>query len=308
MSWIVFLAKLTQPNYRKRAADSGIPIFLTISFSHYVEFARWSLQLMNKSFTEHGYAPVQHILPLLATRIDYYKSQNKTNQPTPALSNDSETKQTEKKERPKTNNNKTSAPLLVLSDGSLLQNSWEIATWAGLEPPDNDDFKRTLAERVGPMSRQLFYSFVLKKSNENVTDSIFLENNHWLWKIMWYLGFKSMVLSMMRRSFKIDNREAVNECREELKKVVEDIGREKIITRSGSYIQGDKLTQSDIALASLLAPLLLPPEYALGKALKWFELLQTQDEDFRLEVAYWRGTAVGQYVLQLYKDKRATVL
>jgi len=304
MSWIVYLAKLTQPKYRKVAIDSRIPIFLTISLSHYVEFARWSLQLMNKSFKEYGYAPVQHILPLLATRLDN-NNNNKTQQSIPTISsssNDDASKEAVSK------SSKTSAPLLVLSDGNILQNSWEIATWAGLEPPDSDDFKRTLNEKVGPLSRQLFYSFILRRSNENVVQGMFLENNHWLWKLMWYLGFKNIILSMMRRSFKTDDREAINECREKLKRVVEEIGRDKITSRSGLYIQGDKVTQSDIALASLLAPLLLPPEYAFGKALKWFELVQRQDEELRKEIDYFRNTVTGQYVLQLYKTKRTAVL
>ena len=41
---------------------------LTIPYSHYVEFARWSLQLGGKKFEETKYMPGQHILPMLALR------------------------------------------------------------------------------------------------------------------------------------------------------------------------------------------------------------------------------------------------
>jgi hypothetical protein len=41
---------------------------VTISYSHYVEFARWSLQLGGVDFEEHGYAPIEHVLPTIALR------------------------------------------------------------------------------------------------------------------------------------------------------------------------------------------------------------------------------------------------
>lgn len=302
MSWIAFFAKLTQPKYRLIAANSKIPVFLTISFSHYVEFARWSLQLMNKSYNEHSFAPMQHILPLLATRLDE-KEANKRLPPTSVAHNG--IKADEKVIKNKSS--MTSTPQFVLCDGSILQNSWEIASWADLKPPD-DDFKQTLDEKVGPLSRQLFYSFVLKKSNENVVEGMFLENNHWLWKLMWYLGLKSLVLSRMRKHFKVDDINAVNECREKLKEVIDEIGRDKIEGRKSTFITGNKITQSDIALASLLAPMLVPPEYALGKFDKWFKLLQSQDKELKQEISYWRSTMAGKYTLQLYSSHRTTVL
>ena len=62
------VAKFTQKNYRKLAALENVPILLTIPYSHFVEFSRFSLQLGGVKFREVGYAPGQHVLPVLNLR------------------------------------------------------------------------------------------------------------------------------------------------------------------------------------------------------------------------------------------------
>lgn len=62
------LAKLTQKNVLKIAETTGVPQLLTIPYSHYVEFARWSLDHHRVEHEERPYAPVQHVLPMLKLR------------------------------------------------------------------------------------------------------------------------------------------------------------------------------------------------------------------------------------------------
>lgn len=290
MSWVAFFAKLTQPNFGALVTTLQKPILLTISFSHYVEFARWSLQLMGKSFEEYGYAPVQHVFPILATRLKG-KGQNTA----PA---------DDKEKKPKMSS-MTSAPALVLPNGELKSNSWDIATWAGLDPPE-EALEYTLDTIVGPLSRHICYYYLLRKSNENVIEGMFLQDNHLLWRLLWNLGLKSIILNMMRKSFDIDNETKAQESREKLKEAIDIIARDYLNNRKGKYITGNKLTQADIALAALIAPVTMPPEYCLGKFRKWFDQGMAQDEELRREVEYWRATAVGQYTLQLYSTTRTS--
>jgi len=66
---IVRIAKFTQPNFREKASKSGTLQLVTIPYSHYVDFARWCLQLSNVRFEENDYAPGAHILPVIALRF-----------------------------------------------------------------------------------------------------------------------------------------------------------------------------------------------------------------------------------------------
>ena len=70
MSFVVKLAHLTQTDHMRRAKNTATIQLLTISISHYVEMARWCLQLCGLKYEEHGYGPVQHVLPVLSARID----------------------------------------------------------------------------------------------------------------------------------------------------------------------------------------------------------------------------------------------
>ena len=300
MSWIVYLAKLTQPNFRNKAETSKINQFITIPYSHFVDFARWSLQIMGINFKEYGYAPAQHVLPIIATRFGNKKGEkfiSTSSAVTPVGARESDTKKAK---------GLTSVPLLVLANGTLLLDSWEIATYAGLDPPTNE-FKKTLDTIVGPLARQLAYSFILKKSNENIFQGMCFEGNHWFYKLLWFLGLKSFTVAKLRQFFLPENVAAVKECRDKLIMTVQSIEIDYLKNRNGKYIMGDHITQSDIALAALFAPMLMPPEYCLGNFKKWFDLLLVQDREFYDEVQFWRSTIAGKYVMDLYKSKRASV-
>lgn len=195
----------------------------------------------------------------------------------------------------------------MLPSGDVISDSWDIATWAGLDPPD-EEFKITLDTVVGPLSRQYAYSFFLKKSNENIFAGLCLTSNHWFFKLMWWLGLKFIVIKVMNKFFRPTDVAAVALCREKLVSAVGTIGIEKIAKRSGKYIMGDKLTQADLALAALMAPLLCPPLYALGTYDQWFKLAEAQDNQLKEEVLYWRSTEVGKYVMQIYRNERHRVL
>ncbi len=76
------------------------------------------------------------------------------------------------------------------------------------------------------------------------------------------------------------------------------------VHRTSRYLIHDEISMYDLALASLMAPLLQPPLYNGGQHKKWLDLLYDQDEGIRNEITYWRGTAVGQYCLEMYEKHR----
>jgi glutathione S-transferase len=67
----------------------------------------------------------------------------------------------------------------------------------------------------------------------------------------------------------------------------------------GRYLVGDSLTAADLALASLFAPAVLPPEYP-GPLPAYDEL----PEPMRREVDGFRRHPAGEFTLRLYRDER----
>ena len=61
---------------------------------------------------------------------------------------------------------------------------------------------------------------------------------------------------------------------------------------------------ADIAVASLVAPLVMVPEYGEGKLYSHFERAMVQDKAFRKEVEYWRSTKTGQFAMRMYTEHR----
>ena len=77
-----------------------------------------------------------------------------------------------------------------------------------------------------------------------------------------------------------------------------------IVNRKSRYWVNDQVSMYDVAVASLLAPMIHPPMYNLGVYEKWLDLLYDQDKSFRNEVEFWRGTMLGQYCMALYQEHR----
>ena len=153
---VVTLAKWTMPNLRQLSKNDQKPYLQTISFSHYNEMARWSLSFAGISFVEHGYAPVQHVLPAIATRVGKTKDQNVLQDKSSTViavksKSDADNKPGNKKKEG--SSKLTSLPLLVQPDGKVLTDSWEITQWAckecGIQTAP-ETLCKVLDEEVGP--------------------------------------------------------------------------------------------------------------------------------------------------------------
>jgi glutathione S-transferase len=316
---IKFVANFTQPGYNfifllihslliknlfifidfyKIADKTKTSQFVTIPFSHYVEFSRWCLQYTKYEYKESGYAPVAHILPALKVRMF---SKNGLQLSSSARMIQPGT--TFKNENQKNKKGSTALPLLVLPNGEVLKDSWEIAKYSGLNQKLGSDFQNLLDEDIGPLSRQLAYFYMLKKSNRNVCNQFFTNGTGWLWTILWYSVLQFFAKPMLMKEFQSNNTIELNNCKAKLASKINEIDN-IINNKTTKYLSGDTPGIDDFSLASLFSPLISPQEYALGRYNSSFNLLEKQDKEYLVEVTKWRNTVTGKYCLMLYREFR----
>ena len=148
-----------------------------------------------KTIKEHAFAPYQHMFPAIASRrrmkraprakpisdkraILNKKGFSRGKAPTAKRGGDDTS---EKRDPPPL----TSLPLLILTDGSMMLDAWEIATYCGLEPPP-EEFRVMLDEKLAPLTRHLLYHYLLK--HDNVMTGLMTEHNHVGFNTLWSLG------------------------------------------------------------------------------------------------------------------------
>ena len=250
MSAFIWLGKLTQPNFHERARSSKLPQLVTIPYSHYVDFARWSLQLGGKSFEEHGYPPVYHVLAVLTIRVNGPENHLSESSFVQFVGKEVSTSSDDGKSAKRaTKARATAVPVMCCPDGKVLRDSWEIASFSGIDPID-DELKGVLDQKLGPMARQIAYHYILKPTNKNVWDGMCTSGQNWFWCTLWWLYLGKVATGMLLKIFQPQNEAAVHTCRENLKVVVAELD-ERLKTRKGQFLNGDNPGMADIALAAL---------------------------------------------------------
>jgi len=311
---MLLLAKWTQTNFFERAKSTQTAQFLSISYSHYAEFARWTLLLGKVPFEESSYAPGQHVLPVLNFRV---------NGPVKVISTSSATADRNRtaavaaadqrnNESPinsftleETKKRATAVPALVLPDGRTFADSWGIANDAsGLPPLLDQKLVHIYDQKLGPDSRQLVYAFLLKPSNANIWHSMLTHASFGrVWKILyWFIG--GGLRRMLIESFQAADTQAFSDCKQRLMETFELIAATRLRGRSTKFINGESLCVEDVALCALAAPVVIPPQYCGGVYALYFDQALEQDVEFRREVTFFRETDVGRYVLQCYAEHR----
>jgi glutathione S-transferase len=269
------------------ASSTHMPQFITISYSHYVEFARWSLELTGAPFQEHGFAPGQHALAALSVRVAssgqrHFATSSSFNGP---------------KASP------TSMPLLVLPDGSVLKDSWEISASCSALAPMEEATRELLDKELGTAARALVYTFLLQPQHSAAFTAMCTEGRHWAWRLGWHLGLGFLLRSSLRAKFPAAR---AAEYAQQVEQLMSGKLAELLEARQGRYLGGASPGQADLALASFVALLTLPEQYGgrSGSMPAFFGGLLAKDEQLRASVEKFRATKVGAYCMQLYKEHR----
>jgi len=311
-SWIVFVARLLSPDFRQLSREVNRVQLITISFSHYCELARWALDWCGVAYDEYGAAPLQHVFPTLSIRIgkqgSHLSSSSRTTEVAlPGLSPeelDSKKKRDEKTDKAA---RVAAVPVAVAPDGVIWLDSWDIAERSGMKGID-PQLKLLLDHDVGPLSRQFAYYFVLKESNSNVWNALCTTNRHWIWKLLWWLGLSGFLKRRLLGVMKTDNAEAFRTCKEQLERAMARLDEIVVARSKERHIDlippVDLIDIGDLAIASLVAPLVNPPLYCNGIFEFAFDLLMRQDGDMRQEVLRWRGSTAGRFAMGLYQSYR----
>lgn len=301
--YVKLLAKFTQVNYYTRARNTRAHQFITLPFSHYVDFARWTLEASNAKFEEHGFAPGQHILAVINVRVNGDEKQKRISNSSfvePVRKVGAETRPVSEKKQ--TVARSTAVPLLVTTDGTVLCDSWSIAEYCGYESVPTE-LKKLLDEELGPLSRQRAYHFVLKKQNYDVWTSMCTDDKGWLWGSLWFL-FGPKLTGLMIKIFRTSDEESAKECRRKLE-VVSDKLSVYLSEKKGMYLSNtDQPGTADFALAALTGPLVNPPQYCNGIMNVVTKTMEERDVHLQDEVAYWRSTEIGKHCLMMYEQHK----
>lgn len=280
-------------DFPSTAAKAGRPQLVTISYSHYNELARWSLELDGADFDEHGYAPGQHVLPALSVRVP--KSSGKHLATSSSMSG---------KPSP------TALPVLVLPDGSVHKDSWEIAAATSLAPVD-PALREVLDMQLGVAARKLAYMVLLKPEHAARFTTMCTEGRHWLWRCFWHLGGGGALRGMLAKAFPPGDAAALAACVAQLEGLFAPSGpiaaALSAAKRAGHvYLGGSKPGQADIALAAFGALCTLPDEYGgpCGTMGPHFRYLLAHDAQLKPLVMRFRDTDVGRHIMLMYSRHR----
>jgi glutathione S-transferase len=275
-------------DYPAEARRTGSAQLVTISFSHYAELARWNLELAGVPFTEHGFTPIQHVLPALSVRLPrggarhIASSSSMVGKPSP-----------------------TALPALVRPGGEVLADSWAVAASTPLAPME-PALREVLDRELGVAARAFTYSVLLQARHGPVFTAMCTEGRHWGWRLLWACGLGAALRGALRARFRADDKAAVSAYVADVDALLAPGGPlagALARRRAGQpFLGGAALGQADVALCAIAAPLVMPEEYG-GRArpmARHFRHLLAADGQLRAHVERWRGTEVGAYVLDVY--------
>jgi glutathione S-transferase len=244
---------------------------ITIAPSHYCEKARWALQLAGVPFVEEPHPPVLHMRAAGKGRSSGH-----------------------------------STPVLV-AEGKVIPDSTEILQFVQESPgaswrpyPADSTLRNEALEleelfdtHLGPHTRRLAYHHLLPHR------ALFLQS------VLPGVGrgeriaFKviaPVVVQLMRRGMNI-NPESAARSAGRVDEVFSTVAER--LADGRRYLVGSEFSAADLTLASLAAPVVLPPTY--GSPLPDPE---EAPADFRAEVERYRSSCAGEFVLKMYRDHR----
>ena len=245
------------------------PILYVFSISHYCEKARWALDYLGVEYQQKALAPGLHL-------------------------------QTTKK----LGLSKSSVPILAIAD-KVIQGSADIINWAEQTAsasqaerslPSNDSEIQSIEKRLddvlGVHVRRQFYSEAILHYPHTVKP-IFNEGLSMLDKLKFSLIWSKVTKTMVTRmdlgpQQRLESKAIVDTELDWLNSLLAD-GRE--------YLAGDSFSRADLTAASLLAPLVVPPEHPLKAPIILPPLLQQ-------DVQQWEQGKILNWVRKMYAEHR----
>ncbi|OTG85383.1 glutathione S-transferase [Acinetobacter sp. ANC 4558] len=183
--------------------------------------------------------------------------------------------------------------------------STEIALYLDLKYPEHtllrSDLKHrkqaleinTLSNELGRHVRRWVLSHVLT-SNEETLDVLIGEKGY-LRQFEKYS--KPLVKALLSKGYHLTS-DKVLDSKQQIDVMIEKLNQ-KLIENRGQYLVGDRLGLADIAVCSMLAPLLEI------EGTPWENESNTNvDSDFQQYKAYLTDLPLGQYVLRIYQTER----
>jgi glutathione S-transferase len=251
---------------------------VTIPFSHFCEKARWSLDAAGLTYREDGHCPGLH---------------------RPAV---------------RRVGGRRSVPVLVLDDGTVLDDSPLIVKFADARAPADRKLlpadgtarheaialERHLDVDLAPHVRRFVYHYLLPDRAQTLR--LFDLQTPRVERFAVHLAFP-LLRRFMRRFMRIDALRAL-ESRDQMRRVLDEVGER--LADGRPYLMGDRFGALDIAFAAFAAPLILPSGHPGTGA--WSEALgSTLDAlpaPFAEEVRAAREGPAGRFAERLYRENR----
>jgi glutathione S-transferase len=239
-----------------------IPVLYVFAISHYCEKARWALDYLGIDYELRHVAPGEHAE--IAKKLGAPKS---------------------------------CVPYLSL-DGSVLQDSANIISWAGKTSgstafsEEAGAIERRIDEVAGVHVRRYYYSEALVEQPSTVRP-IFTRDLSFTKKLMTTLAFGKIRKIMMAR-MDLGARQG-GESKALLLAELDWI--DGLLTDGREYLVGERFSRADIAVASILSPLALPPEHPVYHRI-------SHPPRIAIDVAGWQQRPCLQWVRKIYTKHR----
>ena len=219
MRKVIQYAIRRQPSEIDVAKQRGIARLQTIPFSHFCEFARWSLEHNCVEFEESPSLP-----GLSGAKVRNIRGNN-------FLSSDGSFpgQHTGRKE---SHARQSAVPCLVLPNGEVLRNSWEIFDFAFAETVCDYDtdttFLKMLDEDFAPATRLVAYHYIL--SSPKSWRKLIANCGGYTDRFLYFLAGSSNVRDKLRNVMSVDE----NSCKEatELVRDIFQMQSDRIVRRA----------------------------------------------------------------------------
>uniref|UniRef100_A0A7S3GCI4 Glutathione S-transferase n=1 Tax=Palpitomonas bilix TaxID=652834 RepID=A0A7S3GCI4_9EUKA len=256
------------------ASHSGTEVqwkLVTIKPSHYCEKARWALDLAKVSFVEESHFPMFsrfHTLPIGGKTTPLLTSGKGPSKVTYTESDD-----------------------IVDYCDSLLPVEKKLLIEGRREEIDE---WRKIANEIGDHTRRLAY-FNMFKYTKNLAYEVLSDNVSKRQKRMAKI-MMPMIKGVVKGALKVNEKETTKSI-ERLNSLLDKA--DKAIEEGDGYLVGGKFTAADLSFASLMAPIIFPPE---------FDAKMPQPEDlpdqFRKVVEEYRSRPSGKHCLRIFSSYR----